>query len=47
MRGSDLGKVDTLIDIGQDYKYKAKNLFGNFADAEAIALPKVPSRAVL
>lgn len=35
MRGSDLGEADTLIDIGQGYKYKAKNLFVNFADAEA------------
>ncbi|EHR40298.1 hypothetical protein [Alishewanella jeotgali] len=35
MHGSDLAEADILIEIGQGYKYKAKNLFVNFADAEA------------
>ncbi|MBE7216384.1 hypothetical protein MK852_23775 [Shewanella benthica] len=35
MRGSDLAESSILIEVDNGYKYKAKNLFVNFADAEA------------
>ncbi|TKB50442.1 hypothetical protein FCL40_04615 [Ferrimonas sediminicola] len=35
MRGSDLADSDTLIELDQGYRFKASNLFVNFADARA------------
>jgi hypothetical protein len=34
MRGSDLAESSTLIELDTGYKFKAKNLFVNFAEAE-------------
>lgn len=34
LRGSDLAQSDTIITVSEKYRYKAKNLFVNFADAK-------------
>ncbi|MBB1380480.1 hypothetical protein WNY81_02930 [Shewanella frigidimarina] len=40
MRGSDLAESSTLIELDTGYKFKAKNLFVNFAEAEPSANAK-------
>ncbi|MBB1440908.1 hypothetical protein H5202_20055, partial [Shewanella sp. SG41-4] len=40
MRGSDLAESSTLIELDSGYKFKAKNLFVNFAEAEPSANAK-------
>jgi len=40
MRGSDLAESSSLIELDSGYKFKAKNLFVNFAEAEPSANAK-------
>ncbi|CAI2296770.1 hypothetical protein [Vibrio parahaemolyticus] len=40
LRGSNLAESESLIEIDEGYKYKAKNLFVKFSDAEAADSPK-------
>lgn len=40
LRGSNLAESESFIEVDEGYKYKAKNLFVKFSDAEAADSPK-------